>query len=86
MQSYSIFLRKPHFTEKNIRPLSTNAKLHSVSFVNFRDFLKLLCKGICYVLSLARSGLRLAFKISTPMGSILKPNLASMCITPFDGT
>ena len=55
-------------------------------FINFRDFLKLLCKGNCYALSLARSWLRLALKISTPTGRILKPNLASMCITPFDST
>lgn len=57
-----------------------------IAFITSEIYLKLLCKGICYALSLTRSGLRLACKISNPMGSILQPNLASMCITPFERT
>lgn len=55
----------------------------TILLYNSRDLLKLLCKGICYALSLCKVKALLGFKISTPTGRILVPNLASMCITPF---
>ena len=56
------------------------------AFITSEMYPKLLCKGICYALLFARSRLCLACKISTPAGSILQPNLAAICITPFVST
>lgn len=68
-----------------MHPIDTKDKAQGLHNLTSGDSLEILCKGICYALPAARSGLRFAAKSPHLRVVFCSQNLAPVCITPFGG-